>query len=412
MSLSDTRPDPAPGSGSPLQLLRTVGLLVASMALASNARTMLATVSGLAGMALAPQAWMATIPATGSALGGLVGVLPWALLIQRRGYRGGLMGGLALGLFAALLAFLALITHSFLLFILACLLIGAASASLQYYVYAGTEMVETPAVQRQVIAATTAAGLVSAFLGPALVRNSTLFFTDVPFAGSFAGLAIVILIAAALLWPVPLPGREAGAPPERFGAVGWSGLKGGALHGMLISASGFAMMTLLMVGAPIAITHAGHSAHVVAGAIQWHMVAMFAPALITGFLMNRFGGLRTAAGGILFSVAAIWWAQDAHSEAQFTAVMVLCGVGWSFMHTAGTALIVERAAPEHKVAIQGMANLVVAISSMVSAFGAGPLLSATGYAGVGLAALVPVLLAAVALAAVWRGDRRAAGTVS
>lgn len=398
---------PTPGGGPAVPTLRSVGLLIAAMALASNARTMLATVAGLVGIALAPHAWMATIPATGTAIGGLVGILPWTLIIQRRGWRAGLLSPLALGLFAALLAFLSLVTRSFALFSLACILIGAMSASLQYYVYAGTEMVNTAPRQRQVIAAATGAGLVSAFLGPALVRNSTFFLAHAPFAGSFVGLAIVIVIAAAVLWAVPLPGRQTGAPPAGFGAVGWASVKAGPLHGMLISASGFAMMTLLMVGAPIAITHEGHSPPVVAGAIQWHMVAMFAPALITGFLMNRFGGLRTAAGGILLAVGAVWGAQHAHSGTQFTTVLILCGAGWSFMHTAGTALVVERAAPAHRVAIQGMANLVVAISSLISSFAAGPLLSSAGYPGVALAALVPVVVATAALGAVWRRDRAA-----
>ncbi len=330
-----------------------VGLLIFALALAFNARTMLATVGGLAGIALAPQAWMVTLPSTGTALGGLIGILPWTLIIQRRGWKTGLMGGLALGLFATLLAALALITRNFALFTLSCVLIGAMSSSVHYYVYAGTEMVHTTSLKRQVIAAATGAGLVSAFLGPALVRNGSLFH-PAPYAGSFFGLVFVLIAAAVALWAVPLPGRDASVPPTRFRSVGWAALKAGPLYGMVLSASGFAMMTLLMVGAPIAITHEGHGAAVVSGAIQWHMVGMFAPALFTGVLMNRFGAPLTAAGGIVLSVLAVWGGQNAHTAGEFTVIMILCGAGWSFIHAAGTAQVVERAPAEHRVAVQGL----------------------------------------------------------
>jgi hypothetical protein len=386
-------------------LLRPLALLITAQALAGSSMLVLITLSGIIGLSLAPEPWMATLPASASMLGTLVGILPWSWVIQSRGWRPALLGGLALGAAAALLATGALLVQSFGLYTLACLLMGGMAASVQYYVYAGTELVRTVAMRRHVIAAVTTAGIVSAFLGSALLRVFAVVFPQTPFAGGFVGLALIIGLAAGAISLVPLPGRSVGLNQGLLSLVSWRVLAAGPLYGIILSASSFAMMTLLMVGAPIAMNHDGHGAVVAAGAIQWHFVAMYAPALVAGGLINRLGAARTAALGVLFAGVAVWIGQGAHSPAAYTAVLALCGVGWSFMYTSGTTLIVERSGPEHRVRVQGLATLVSACTSMLSSFLAGWLLSTVGYPGLALAALVPLSLGLGALVVGHRMER-------
>jgi len=351
---------------------------------------------------LAPQSWLITLPMSASMLGTLLAILPWSWVIQNRGYRSALLSGLALGFAGALLAALALVLQSFMLYVSACFLLGGMAASVSFYVYAATELVKSPGIRRHVIAAVTSAGLASSFLGPGLVRLSPVLYSSIQFAGGFVAMAGVLCLAALAIVNVPLPVRDATASTTglaKLSLVSWRVLRAGPLYGIVVSASGFLMMTLLMVGAPIAISHDGHGPAVAAGAIQWHLVAMFSPALIAGGIMNRLGASLTATLGVGFSITAIWIAQHAHSSVAYTAVMILCGVGWSFMHTSGTTMVVERCSQENRARVQGLANLVVSSTSMAGSFAAGPLLSAVGYPGLALTALVPLSLAAVALGA-------------
>ena len=52
----------------------------------------------------------------------------------------------------------------------------------------------------------------------------------------------------------------------------------------------YALMTLVMVAAPLAMVHShNHTPADAAGAIQWHIVAMFLPSLVTGPIIARIG---------------------------------------------------------------------------------------------------------------------------
>ncbi len=50
------------------------------------------------------------------------------------------------------------------------------------------------------------------------------------------------------------------------------------------------LMVLVMVAAPLAMVFVcGHTTEAAAFAIQWHIVAMFAPSFVTGSIINRIG---------------------------------------------------------------------------------------------------------------------------
>ena len=74
---------------------------------------------------------------------------------------------------------------------------------------------------------------------------------------------------------------------------------------MLGAAVSYALMVLVMVAAPLAMVYVcGHTTAEAAFAIQWHVVAMFAPSFITGTIIARIGPHLTAAIGLLLILAA------------------------------------------------------------------------------------------------------------
>ncbi len=65
-------------------------------------------------------------------------------------------------------------------------------------------------------------------------------------------------------------------------------------------------MLLLMVPTPIVMVGCGFDAATGAGVVGWHVVAMFAPSFVTGFLIKRFGATAIVHAGLsLLAVASL-----------------------------------------------------------------------------------------------------------
>src|ERR687883_2032037 len=94
---------------------RNVGLLAACQALLFTNNSTLIAVNGLAGLALAPRAALATVPVTCWVLGGALATMPASLHMKRVGRQAGLMSGTRWGIAGALICGGAIWLQSFLL---------------------------------------------------------------------------------------------------------------------------------------------------------------------------------------------------------------------------------------------------------------------------------------------------------
>jgi MFS family permease len=96
---------------------------------------------------------------------------------------------------------------------------------------------------------------------------------------------------------------------------------------------------------------------------------------------------------------------------QFWTALVLLGVGWNFMYTAGTTLLIEVYEPSEKAKTQGLNDVIVFTVMSISSFSSGALISAAGWEWMNLGALP--FLAAVAVAVLWlMSHRRQHGRVT
>ena len=64
------------------------------------------------------------------------------------------------------------------------------------------------------------------------------------------------------------------------------------LVAVLVGMMGYGVTILMMTATPLAMAAYDHGLDHTAFVIQWHTVAMFAPAFFTGSLINRFGVLN------------------------------------------------------------------------------------------------------------------------
>ena len=155
-------------------------------------------------------------------------------------------------------------------------------------------------------------------------------------------------------------------------------------------------MTMMMTGAPISM-HAmnGFGLDVTAWAIEAHVVAMFLPSVITGTLVARLGAYRIMGAGVAILAAAATAAWIGQSTAHYVAGLILLGVGWNFLFTAGSTLITTTYRHAERFKAQGLNDLIVFGTMALMTLAAGVLLELVGWRGLLLCTLP--FLAAMAL---------------
>src|SRR3954469_4272456 len=119
---------------------RNVGLLAACQAMLFTNNATLIAINGLAGLALAPNKVLATLPITCWVLGGAIATMPASLHMKRVGRQRGLTAGTLWGIVGALLCAAAIWAQSFWLLCFGTLVWGVYNAYGQYYRFAAADV--------------------------------------------------------------------------------------------------------------------------------------------------------------------------------------------------------------------------------------------------------------------------------
>ncbi len=147
---------------------RLTWVLFAAQSMSSAGFIAAATLASILGAELAGSAAWAGVPSSVYLLGTAGAALAWGYLMDVLGRRGGLVLGLVLGALGGGLAFLAVDTGSFLLFLVGLALMGVASAAVTLGRFAAAE-VHPPAERGRALSTVVLGGTVGAVLGPLLV---------------------------------------------------------------------------------------------------------------------------------------------------------------------------------------------------------------------------------------------------
>ena len=382
---------------------RNVALLALSQAATLSAIVMSMTLAAVLGAGLAPDKGLATLPIAVMVIGTALASLPAGLLMRRHGRRAGFLIGAALGLSGSLLSALALHRGSFALFVAGHLLLGTWQGFANYYRFAAVEATDAAHAGRA-ISWVVAAGVVAAFVGPALGQWGRDAVAASAFVGSYLAQGALGVVALALLWQVRLPpvaaAAEGIARPLRE-IVAQPALRTAVLG----AAAAYAVMIMVMTATPLAMLGCGLAATSVTAVIQWHVVGMFAPSFFTGRLVERHGALRIMQigfglllGNVAIALLGVTWLH-------FVAALVLLGVGWNFAFVGATALLTQSYRPSERAKVQALNEGVVFSLIALASLGAGWLYDRFGWATLNLALLPALIVALVWTAA---GTRRRA----
>ena len=384
---------------------RNIWLLAGAQAMQLSTNATLIAINGLAGLALASNTAVATLPVSVWVIGGMLATVPASFHMKSVGRQRGFIHGSVIGIAGALVSAAAIWIHSLWLLCLGALLFGAQNAFGQYYRFAAADSA-TAELKSSAISFVLAGGVVGGVLGPGVSRFAVDLLPQ-KFMGAYLALVVFALVTIALLRITPMPepapdertttGRpiaEIAAQPEFIVAV-------------LAGAVGYGVMYFLMTSAPIAMDVCGHPYGDAAFVVSWHVIAMFAPSFFTGPLIRRCGVLSIMLAGALMNVASVSIALSGGEVAQFWWSLVLNGVGWNFLYVGGTTLLTETYRPEEKTKVQGANDLLIFATMAISSFFSGLIIIKAGWEAVNLSALplVGIVIVAIAWLALRRSSR-------
>jgi MFS family permease len=356
---------------------RNVIVLVMAQALLGAQMPMLFVIGGLAGLMVSPNPALATLPISLIVFGSMT-TAPWiSPLMQKYGRQVGFYVGATGGALGAAIAMAGLWTNSFPVLLIGSYFSGIYMSAQGFYRFAATDTA-SPAFRPKAISYVMAGGLLSALIGPQLVKASS-EATVIPFIGTYAFILAINIVGSVLFAFLKLPRPEparADAPKGRSRAELLRDPR--IIVAMICGAVSYSLMNLMMTSTPLAVVGCGFSTANAADVVSAHVIAMFAPSFFTGHLIARFGSAKIVAAGLVALAAAGIVAMSGVELFQFFVALILLGLGWNFGFIGATAMLTAAHAPEERGAVQGMNDFIVFGSVFIASLSSGVLMYSGG----------------------------------
>jgi MFS family permease len=363
----------------------TLVLLAVATAVGSTGLSAGGTAGTLIAVDLTGSAALAGVP-----LGLLVvGSAAGAVLISRRSQQAGRVAGLrwgyALGALGAAIVVVGTAVESFGLVLAGSLALGVANAAVFLSRYAAAE-VGGGAVRGRALGLVLGSAAVGAVASPNLLGPSghLASWLGLP---RLAGLHLVavpsFLIAGALLAALPSRSAVGQADRPRSPTGTWirDAIKGTRVRlALVVLAATNLVMVATMAVAPAHLEAHGYSLGGIGLVVSVHVLGMFAPAPLTGWLADRAGGGVVAGVGAVLLVGAGFGGAiaGAHDGPAFTAVLVLLGIGWNAGVVGGSTMLVASVPPAVRQNAEGIGEVAMGLAAGAGAPIAGLMVAAGG----------------------------------
>lgn len=373
-----------------------VFLLASAQALFQIVSVLVMTIGGLAGSILAPSPEFATAPIAAMFLGTAISTVPASMWMSRAGRKVGFVTGASLGMLGGLLAAAGMMTSSLILLCAGTFLAGTYQGFAQFYRFAAAE-VSDEKFKPRAISLVLAGGVVAALVGPLLARWGGDLLQPT-YTASFLFLAAASAIAIGVLLGVNVP-KTVDTDDDRANARPLSAIvrQPTYLVALFAAVTGYGVMILAMTATPLAMTHHHHDLSSTVTVIQLHVLAMFLPSFVTGSLIARFGVLTIMQAGIALLVAHVLLALTGTGFYNFTAALIMLGVGWNFLYIGGTNLLTRSYSSAEKGKAQATNDLTVFLVGLCASLSAGVLQNTIGWQALNLWLLPWLALAAAAI---------------
>lgn len=358
--------------------------------------SLIGTVSGLVGYALADDKSLATLPHALQFVGMMSITYPASILMGRIGRKLGFMVGVAFALVGASIAAWAISAGDFMIFCVGSALIGASTAFGQYYRFAAAD-VSTPEYRSRAISWVLSGGVVAAFAGPNLAGFTHSLIEGTQFVGGYIAVVLLGCLSFLVLLFIDVP------QPKESEAVGEARPLGQIIRNptyitaILCGALAYGTMALVMTATPLAMAAKNMAFSDTVWVIQWHILGMYGPAFFTGNLIRRFGTLPIMLIGAALSAACAVVNLMGESVTYIWLALLSIGIGWNFLFTGATTLLTDTYNEAEKARAQGFNDLVVFGGLAVAALLSGSMHFYLGWETLNATMIVPPIVAGAAV---------------
>ena len=335
-----------------------VALLALCQATAMTTNTVLVTVAALIGYALAPDKALATVPLAMRQVATMMATIPASLLMQRIGRQGGFLVGTLVGLIGAGVGIYSLTITDFWLFVLSTTLLGISNSFVGYYRFAAAD-VANEAFRSQAISWVLAGGIIAAILGPWIATGAKDWFNSELYIGSIVAILGLQVLTGLLLLGLQIPATSTQHNTHYKRPLAKIVRQPKFLVATLGSTVSYSVMVFVMTATPLAMTVESHTFEQTASVIQWHVIGMFAPSLITGWLIKRLGVLQIIVTGAVLTLGCAGLNLAGTSFWHFAIALFLLGLGWNFMYVGSTTLLTETHTPAEKGQVQALHDFIM-----------------------------------------------------
>ncbi len=365
---------------------RNLFILILSQVFGFTAATVTVFISGIIGSDLSSIKTLSTLPPSIYVVGTAAATIFAAKIMSIIGRRLGFIFASVAGSISCLIGAYAIIIESFFIFCFAKFILGATMAFTHQYRFAAAESVEKEKAPKA-ISSLLLAGIVAAFLGIGLANYTKNFVSDYLYIGSYLTLAVLTLIPSFLLFFFKDIREISFVSNKENNSRNYSEFFSDPkfLQAITAAAFAYAVMSFLMTATPISM-HIVHqlSLEKTGIVLQFHVLAMFLPSLVTGNLIKKFGYSNMMYLGVVFYILTILLSFFEPSFLNYFISLIFLGIGWNFLFISGTSLLVTTYKPEEKFKAQGFNDLLVFSSMALASLLAGILISIASWKTVNL----------------------------
>lgn len=386
---------------------RSLHALWAASVLGGFAQSLAGTAGALLARQVSGSESVAGLPQAALVAGAALSALLLSRLTVHRGRNAALSTGAGVAVVGCVVVTAGAVLTSLPLILLGSLLLGAGNTAVMLGRYAAADLgpeTSRGALMASVLVATT----IGAVAGPNLLAPASGLAASLglpALAGPYLVAAIGFTAACATLAvgprPHPMPSTEAGLggpPSASLARMAATKLGRRGLTGLGVLSLANLVMVAVMTMAPVQLHHIGSGLGTIGLVVSLHIAAMFAPSPVSGWLTDRIGAGRTAAGAGATLIVASWLAASAESSASLAVAMVLLGFGWNLALLSGSTLLTAGVPSAQRPRREGWGEVVMGVAAAGGGAAAGPLMVVGGY---GLLASGAAVIATLVLPLAW-----------
>jgi len=379
--------------------IRNITILLICQLISATGAIVIVTLGGIIGSKLVTNPAFATLPVSIMVVVIAATTIPATILMRKIGRRYAFSLASLCAVVSVLIATFALYMESFAWFILATATFGINMAFTQQYRYAAAESVEPRFVPRA-ISLVLIGAIGGAFLGPELVKYGQYAIPEIQYGGTLLSLSVLFFVQSALFLTLgPLHGEDdetAATTSRPLGVITRQPIFIVAVLGGTVA---YGVMTFIMTATPLSMhINDGFSLEDTAHIIRSHVIAMYGPSLISGYLMERLGVARMMTLGGFALLGACIIGLQGHSMMHYWYTLVLLGVGWNFLYVGGTTMLTLTYSMSERFKAQAVNEFSVFGTSALGSLLAGTIMYLYGWHTL---MLVPLPLLVIILAGLY-----------